>query len=95
MADEVQAWIGYESFPSDAIALRLHHRLTQIHPSPNGNGRLSRMAADLLILRQGGKRFTWGGANLVDASATRREYIDALRRADNHDIAPLLAFAWS
>jgi len=93
LMDEVQAWVEYDSFPPDEIALRFHHRLTQIHPFPNGNGRFSRMAADLLIVRQGGKRFTWGSVNLVDASATRREYIDALRRADDHDIAPLLAFA--
>jgi len=75
--------------------LRFHHRLTQIHPFPNGNGRFARTAADLLIVRLGGKRFTWGRVNLVDASATRREYIDSLRRADDHDIAPLLAFARS
>lgn len=95
LTDDVQAWIEYKSFPPDEIALRFHHRLTQIHPFPNGNGRFSRLAADLLIVRLGGKRFTWGRVNLVDASATRRDYIDALRRADNHDMAPLLVFARS
>ena len=92
---EAQAWIDYESFPMDEIALRFHHRLTQIHPFPNGNGRFSRMAADLLITRVGGERFSWGRVNLVDASATRREYIETLRAADGHAIEPLLAFARS
>ncbi len=92
---EVQAWIDLESFPRDEIALRFHHRLTQIHPSPNGNGRFSRMAADLLITRLGGDRFTWGSVNLVDASATRRAYIETLQAADKHAMEPLLDFARS
>lgn len=92
---EVQAWIEYESFPPDEIALRFHHRLTQIHPFPNGNGRFSRTAADLLITRLGGERFSWGRANLVNASTTRREYIDVLQAADNHALESLLAFARS
>lgn len=92
---EVQAWIELESFPPDEIALRFHHRLTLIHPFPNGNGRFSRMAADLLITRLGAERFSWGRVNLVNASATRREYIDSLQAADNHALEPLLAFARS
>lgn len=92
---EVQAWIELESFPPDEIALRFHHRLTQIHPFPNGNGRFSRTAADLLITRLGGERFSWGRVNLVNASTTRREYIDTLRAADDHIQEPLLAFARS
>lgn len=93
LAGDVRAWIEFQSFPPDEIALRFHHRLTQIHPFPNGNGRFSRMAADLLITHLKGKRFTWGRINLVDASATRREYIDALQAADNYALEPLLAFA--
>jgi hypothetical protein len=41
------------------------------------------------------KRCTLGLINLVDASATRREYIDALQAADNDALEPLLAFARS
>jgi hypothetical protein len=33
--------------------------------------------------------------NLQDAGEVRRRYIDALQAADNHDMAPLLAFARS
>lgn len=95
LTDEVRAWMEYESFPPDEIALRFHHRLTQIHPFPNGNGRFSRMAADLLITRLGGERFTWGRVSLVNAGETRREYIDALRKADGHTFELLLAFARS
>ena len=92
---EARAWLEYESFPPDEIALHFHHRLTQIHPFPNGNGRFSRLAADLLITQLGGERFSWGRIGLVNASATRSAYLATLRRADNHIFAPLFAFARS
>ena len=41
------------------------------------------------------ERFSWGSVNLVDAGATRAAYVAALRTADNHDYAPLLAFVRS
>ena len=50
---DVRYWIDNATYPSHEIALRFHHRLTQIHPFPNGNGRFSRLAADLLIVRMG------------------------------------------
>jgi len=49
----------------------------------------------LLIVQQGGGRFTWGSTNLQALSDVRRAYIDALHAADNHDLELLLAFARS
>ena len=79
----------------DEIAIRFSYRFVKIHPFPNGNGRLSRLMADLLLVRLGGERFTWGRASLQPASDIRNRYIEALKAADNHDFAPLLAFARS
>jgi Fic-DOC domain mobile mystery protein B len=93
LLDETNAWIGYQSYPADEIAVRFHHRLVQIHPFPNGNGRLSRLMADLLVIRLGGERFSWGSASLREVGGVRQRYIAALQVADNHDIGPLLAFA--
>jgi Fic-DOC domain mobile mystery protein B len=95
LLDEAKAWIEYSSYPPDEIAVRLHHRLVQIHPFPNGNGRHARLMADLLIMRLGGERFSWGSANLQAAGDVRGRYIAALKAADNRDIGPLLAFARS
>jgi Fic-DOC domain mobile mystery protein B len=95
LLDDVKAWIEYKSYSPDEIAVRFHHRLVQIHPFPNGNGRHSRLIADLLIMRLGSERFSWGSANLQDAGDVRGRYIAALKAADNHDIGPLLAFARS
>lgn len=94
LLDDARAWIEFSAYPPDEIAVRFHHRLVQIHPFPNGNGRHSRLMADLLVMRQGGARFSWGsGVNLQDASGVRGAYIAALRAADQHDVAPLIAFA--
>jgi Fic-DOC domain mobile mystery protein B len=93
--DDARFWVDRHTFPSDEIAVRLHHRLTQIHPFANGNGRHSRMMADLLIEHLGGESFTWGAGHLADVGELRKRYIDALRAADNHDIVPLMNFVRS
>ena len=92
---DTKAQIDSNAYSPDEIAVRFSHRLVQIHPFPNGNGRLSRLMADLLVMNLGGKRFSWGSANLKDTGTVRQRYIDAVKAADNHDIAPLLRFARS
>ncbi len=93
LLDDTKARIESKAYPPDEIAVRFHHRLAQIHPFPNGNGRHARLMADLLVMRLGGERFSWGSARLQDAGAARQRYIAALQAADNHDIGPLLVFA--
>jgi Fic-DOC domain mobile mystery protein B len=93
LISDVRYWVAHETFPRDEIAIRFHHRLVALHPFPNGNGRHARLAADLLIERLGGERFSWGGGTLADVGELRTFYVTALRAADNHDIAPLLEFA--
>jgi len=93
LLDDAKAWIEFKTYPCDEIAVRLHHRLVLIHPFPNGNGRHARLMADLVIMRLGGERFSWGRGSLRDPGAVRQRYIAALRAADNHGLAPLLAFA--
>lgn len=93
--DDARYWVEHQSLPPDEIAVRFSHRLVAIHPFPNGNGRFSRLVGDLLAEQLGRPRFTWGSANLVDASQTRRAYVDALRAADGHDFELLIAFARS
>ena len=95
LLDDTRAWIEYKSFPPDEIAVRFHHRLVQIHPFPNGNGRHARLMADLLVLSLGRERFSWGSAKLQDAGDVRERYIAALHTADGHDIGPLLEFSRS
>jgi Fic-DOC domain mobile mystery protein B len=95
LLDDSRLWVERGVFPPDELAVRFHHRLVAIHPFPNGNCRHARLAADLLVMRLGGKRFTWGSASLMQAGDMRSRYVAALRLADGHDIAALLAFARS
>lgn len=93
--DDVRYWVKNETFLPDEISVRLHHRLVAIHPFPNGNGRVTRLLADLLVERLGQESFSWGRTTLTDVNETRSEYIAALKAADSHDIKPLLEFARS
>jgi len=95
MFDNARFWVENKTFPADEIAVRLHHRLTQIHGFPNGNGRHARMMADLLIEKLEGKAFTWGSATIRETGALREAYVAALQAADNHDFGPLMAFVRS
>jgi len=93
LLDDVNYWMKNKTYPSDEIAYRLHHRLVLIHLFPNGNGRHSRMIADILleeVLKK--EAFSWGSQNLTDAGETRRKYIDALKKADIQDYEQLAAF---
>ena len=92
---DARYWIEHQTFPLDEIAARFHHRLVQIHCFPNGNGRHARLATDALLASLDRPRFSWGQQNLVSATETRRAYVAALRAADDHDLAPLLAFVRS
>lgn len=95
LLDDARTWIAGAAYPRDEIAVRLHHRLVWIHPFANGNGRHARLVADLLVMRLGGERFSWGRGSLYNAGELRQRYIAALHAADRHDVAPLVAFARS
>lgn len=94
LMDDCRFWIENKSFPEDEIAIRFKHRLVKIHPFPNGNGRHSRLCADILISKGLSKDvFTWGSKNLEDLGETRTEYLNAIYEADKENIKPLLEFA--
>lgn len=93
--DDTRYWIEHDTYNPDEIAVRFHHGLVSIHPFPNGNGRWSRLMADILAMRLRQSRFTWGGRSLRAQGESRRVYIDALQRADNHDFSALMTFSRS
>lgn len=93
LMDDMRYQIENKSYPMDELTARFHHRLVAIHPFPNGNGRHARLMADIVLLSQGLKRFSWGRAeNLVESSPIRKRYIAALRAADRMNYKPLIDF---
>ena len=93
--DDVKFWIENKTYSNREIAVRLHHKLVQIHPFPNGNGRVSRLMADLVLEKLEGTKLYWGNTNLVNVSEIRSSYIAALRKADAGDYADLIEFTRS
>jgi Fic-DOC domain mobile mystery protein B len=92
LLDGVAAQIEDRSHSMREIAARCHHRMVQIHPFPNGNGRLARTYTDLLLAHHDEARFTWGDGDLIAAGDARERYIAALRSADARDYGPLMEF---
>ena len=68
---DATAWVSQVNPPwsADETAVRFHHQLVAIHAFPNGNGRHSRAAADLMVEAMGMPRFTWGRTSLIDPGA--------------------------
>lgn len=89
LLDDVTTWDEMDTYPLDERAARLHHRLTAIHPFPNGNGRCSRVFADLYLELHGAQSFSWGAG--LASEIHRKTYIAALQAADAYEYAPLLA----
>jgi Fic-DOC domain mobile mystery protein B len=90
--DDIKYWLENETFDDKEIAMRLHHRLTVIHPFPNGNGRLARLLTDVFLVSRSHDRFTWGREDLAREGDVRARYVAALRAADEGDLGPLREF---
>jgi Fic-DOC domain mobile mystery protein B len=96
LLDDTKYWIDNNTYESDEIAARFHHRLVKIHCFPNGNGRHSRLMTDTLLSDALDKEpFTWGNGDLSIEGDVRETYINALRSADNNDYEPLMNFVRS
>ncbi len=94
LLDDARYWAENAVYPPLEAAARYHHRLVQIHPFPNGNGRHARIATDIMLERvYRHPLIEWTcGFDLQTADARRLAYIAALRAADGGDLDPLLAF---
>lgn len=90
-----RGWIQMTAYPPDEIAVRYHHRLSQVRPFERGNGRLTRLVADALMSELGQAPFSWGANSRLSAADLADRYLAALRVADGDNISVLLDFARS
>ena len=96
LIEDVKYWIDNQIYEPDEIAIRFKHRMVKIHLFANGNGRHSRIMADLIITKVFSLHsFTWGSTNLANTSYLRTQYINALQEADNDNYKNLINFARS
>ena len=94
LIDDTEYWINNNTFSAEEISIKFKHRIVAIHCFPNGNGRHSRIMADIMMEFIFGKEiFSWHKSNMVKPNDIRKQYITALKKADNGNIEPLIKFA--
>jgi Fic-DOC domain mobile mystery protein B len=89
-----QFWVEEKVFKPLEAAARFHHRMVEIHPFPNGNGRHARIAADQFLKDYyDHPPVDWaGGFDLQTGNEKRDDYIAALKQADAGNFEPLFIF---
>lgn len=93
LLDDAKFWYSNNTYNPDEISIRFKHRLVSIHCFANGNGRHSRLIADIVIEKIFRlPHYTWG-ANLIKQDDQRMAYLNAIKAADKGDIQPLINFA--
>jgi Fic-DOC domain mobile mystery protein B len=96
LLDDAIYWYGQKTYNPDEMALRFKHRIVSIHCFSNGNGRHSRLMADIIIEKIYKKPvFSWGTANLSKENHPRKDYLNAVKLADTGDYSSLMSFARS
>lgn len=96
LLDDATFWYANNVFAPEEFAVRFKHQLVSIHCFANGNGRHSRLMADLIMEKLYQQSFlTWGGSSLVKSNEKRKAYIKAIQKADRQDLKQLIIFAKS
>ena len=90
LVDDLAFWEEHKSFDVIEISARLHHRAVQVHPFQNGNGRWSRMLANIYLKQNGLTPTKWNENLLSKENPHRDDYINALKLADNGDYSELI-----
>ena len=90
LVDDFEYWDKNKNFDVIEIASRLHHRAVQIHPFLNGNGRWSRMLANIYLKQNGLQPTKWNENLLSKENIDRSDYINALKKADDGDYTDLI-----
>jgi len=96
LCDDAHFWVDHATYSHDEIAIRFKHRVVSIHCFPNGNGRHSRLMADVIaenIFKD--PVFSWGAKNINQPGEARSAYLKALNLADQGSYSKLLEFARS
>ncbi|HVT11175.1 MAG TPA: Fic family protein [Fimbriimonadaceae bacterium] len=78
----VAMYLRHERIPPEVEAAWLHHRFTQIHPFQDGNGRVARALASLVLIRA-------GLFPLVVPRDEKSIYLESLERADEGNLRSL------
>ncbi len=90
LSDDIAFWKKHNTYDLYETAARIHHRAVQIHPFLNGNGRWSRMLANIYLRQKGVMPVRWQEELLAEENPKRAIYIEALKQADGGDYHTLI-----
>jgi Fic-DOC domain mobile mystery protein B len=90
LVDDIEYWTKHKTYDVVETATRIHHRAVHIHPFQNGNGRWSRMLANIYLRKNGLMPVRWQEDALAKENPLRTEYISALKKADEGDYSKLI-----
>ena len=91
LANDISYWDANKTYDIYETAARIHHRAVQVHPYQNGNGRWSRMLANIYLRQNGSMPVKWQEDMLSKENLQRDAYIKALKDADSGDYSSLIA----
>ena len=81
--EDAKYWVQFKHYDHLELSARIQHRLVQIHPFVNGNGRHSRVFTDIVrVYLLNEKPIKWANAKLEKMTQERLSYISSLRAAD-------------
>ncbi len=89
LLNDLAYWHEHATMPMLDQAVVLHHRAVSIHPFENGNGRWSRLLANIWLAQHDHPLTAWPEDHVGGESTIRMEYIDCLHKADAGDLGPL------
>ncbi len=79
-------WYQSNTVPEPIVrAAFVHHEMTSIHPFDDGNGRVARLWANFILIRE-------GYPPLIIRSENKDQYLSSLEMADSGDLAPFIDF---
>ncbi len=94
LIDNCKYWIEHQTYGEDEISIRFKFYLVRIHLFANGNGRHSRLMADIISVKCFQREvFSWGSASLYETGDSRRQYLEAIYSAEKSNFNPLIKFA--
>ena len=86
---ELDSWEKERMFVLE-IVVRIHHRLTWIHPFENGNGRWARLICDIYMRSKELPIIEWPSDPKQMKEVFRPKYLAALKAGDKGDFQPFL-----
>lgn len=88
----IQYWKDNKTYIVHELAAMIHYNAVRIHPFSNGNGRWSRMLANIYLIQNGEQSVIWNEDELAKDNTQRKDYIDAIKKADGNNFQDFFDF---